>query len=219
MAILVEYTKEWNKAYKEQSKLIKKSLGKSCVGTYHIGSTAIPGAPAKPVIDIMVVLKDVEAAKQLVALGYVDQGDGTYLLQESVISYMAYCVDANDHDTIDAHMGILGKHRASKKDTQAWSEQKQAWAQQFANDPQGYEDAKKAYFEQIAPEAREKNRREQKLGTYMAIGMCLGMSIGVALGSAMGNISVGMCLGMGVGMCLGVALGANQSKNDGNKNK
>ena len=46
-----------------------------------------------------------------------------------------------------------------------------------------YEDAKKAYFEQIAPEAREKNRNDQKLGTSLAIGMCLGMGIGVVLGS------------------------------------
>jgi F0F1-type ATP synthase assembly protein I len=167
----------------------------------------------------MVLLKDVEAAKQLVALGYVESDDGTYTLQEPTISYKAYCVDMNDHDAIDAHMGILGKHRASKKDTQAWIELKQSWAQQFADDPQGYEDAKKAYFEQIAPEAREKNRREQKLGSSMAIGMCLGMGIGVALGSAMGNIGVGMCIGISVGMCLGLALGAAQTKKDGDKHE
>jgi GrpB-like predicted nucleotidyltransferase (UPF0157 family) len=212
MAILVEYSKEWNKAYRDQSKLIKKTVGKPCVGTYHIGSTAIPGVPAQPVIDIMVLLKDVEAAKQLVALGYVESDDGTYTLQEPTISYKAYCVDMNDHDAIDAHMGILGKHRASKKDTQAWIELKQSWAQQFADDVQGYENAKNAYFEQIAPEAREKNQNDQKLGSSIAIGMCLGMGIGVALGSAMGNIGLGMCLGSGIGMCLGVALGSHKSE-------
>lgn len=219
MAILVEYNKDWSKLYKQQAKLIKKTLGKPFVGTYHIGSTAIPGVPAKPVIDIMVLLKDIEAAKQLVALGYIESSDGTYTLQESAISYKAYCVDANDHDAIDAHMGILGKHRASKKDTQAWIEQKQVWAQQFGDDEQAYEDAKKAYFEQIAPEAREKNRSDQKLGSSMAIGMCLGMGIGVALGSAMGNIGVGMCIGISVGMCLGLALGAAQTKKDGDKHE
>ena len=217
MAILANYRKEWNRAYKEQSKLIKKALGKPCVGTHHIGSTAIPGVPAQPVIDIMVLLKDVEAAKKLVALGYVENGDGTYTLHQSELSYKAYCMDVNDHDTIDAHMGILGKHRASKKDTQAWIEQKQAWAQQFADDPQGYEDAKKAYFEQIAPEAREKNRNDQKLGTSLAIGMCLGMGIGVALGSAMGNIGLGMCLGSGIGMCFGLALGSSQKNQPNDK--
>ena len=217
MAILVEYNKDWSKLYKQQAKLIKKTVGKPYVGTYHIGSTAIPGVPAQPVIDIMVLLKDVEAAKQLVALGYVENGDGTYTLHQSELSYKAYCVDANDHDTIDAHIGILGKHRASKKDTQAWIEQKQAWAQQFADDPQGYEDAKKAYFEQIAPEAREKNRNDQKLGTSLAIGMCLGMGIGVALGSAMGNIGLGMCLGSGIGMCLGLALGSSQKNQPNDK--
>ncbi len=214
MAILVEYNKDWSKLYKEQAKLIKKTIGKSCVATQHIGSTAIPDAPARPVIDILLLLKNTETAQQLAALGYSDNGDGTYLLQGDTVSYLVYCADLNDHDTIDTHMGLLNHLRTSKKSIQDWSEQKQAWAEQFANDAQGYESAKKAYFEQIAPGARDKQRHDQKLGSSLAIGMCLGCGVGMCFGVAMNNIGVGMCIGMSVGMCLGLALGHANDKTD-----
>ena len=219
MAILVEHSKDWSKLYRAEAKRIKKAFGLKCYNTHHIGSTAIPGAPARPVIDILLLLKNTETAQQLAALGYSDNGDGTYLLQGDTVSYLVYCVDLNDHDTIDAHMGILGKHRASKRDTQEWIEQKQIWAQKFANDPQGYEIAKKAYFEQIAPEAREKNRLDQKLGSSIAIGMCLGMGIGTAMGVVFDNIGIGMCLGVSVGMCLGLALGSQKDKSNDKEQK
>ena len=140
--------------------------------------------------------------------------DGTYLLQGDTVSYQVYCVDANDHDTIDAHVGILNQFRSSKQAIQAWAELKKAWAEQFSNDPQGYEDAKKAYFEQISPAAREKTRHDQKLGSSLAIGMCLGCGVGMCFGVALNNIGVGMCIGMSIGMCLGLALGRSNDKTD-----
>ncbi len=214
MAILVEHNREWHELYKAQAKLIKKALRKACVATEHIGSTAIPGVPSRPVVDILVLIKDPDAAMQLCTLGYKDNGNGTYLLQGNDVSYLAYCVHINDHDTIDTHMGLLNHFRASKKISWEWAEQKKAWAEQFKDDPQSYEEAKQTYFEQIAPAVREKNRQDQKLGSSIAIGMCLGMGIGTALGAAFDNIGIGMCIGISIGMCLGVALGSHQNKSN-----
>lgn len=212
MGYLVEHDKEWGKLYRTQAKLIRKTLGKACIATEHIGSTAIAGVPARPIIDILVICKDTDACNRLDTLGYKSDDNGTYILQGDTVGFCARCVNANDHDTIDACMGILNQFRASKQATQAWADQKQAWAQQFKDDPQGYEDAKKAYFEQISPAARDKNRQDQKLGSSLAIGMCLGMGIGTAIGAAFDNIGIGMCIGTSLGMCLGVALGSHHSK-------
>ena len=214
MAILVEYNKNWSKLYKEQVKQIKKTLGKACVATYHIGSTAIADVPSKPVIDILVLLKDVNATAKLAEIGYTACGESTYLLQAEGIAYQAFCVDYSDRDKMDTYYGIFAAHRASKKDKQAWIEKKQAWATKFADDPQGYEDAKQAYFTEIAPAAREKNRRDQKTGTSAAIGMCLGCGVGMCFGVALDNIAIGMCIGLSVGMCLGLALGWANDKTD-----
>lgn len=214
MAILVEYQKEWHKLYKAQTKLILKAIGKPCSAFYHIGSTAISGVPSRPMIDMLIIFKDITAAEQLCSLGYEKISEGVYTLQGDDIGYRAYCTSVGDTDTIDSYIGIHNIHHAAPK---TWAAQKQAWAQQFGDDVQGYEDAKKAYFAQLAPEAREKKRRDDKLGTSLAIGMCLGMSIGTAIGAALGNMTTGMCLGVGVGMCFGIALGAGGSNQQDKK--
>ena len=214
MEILVEYQKEWRKLFKAQSKLIGTTLGKPCQEIYHIGSTAIANVPSQPIIDMLVVLKDLQAAEQLCTLGYESKGNGVYVLQGDGIAYQAFCVQADDKDTFDAYIGIHNIHHAAPK---AWIAQKQAWTQQFGDDVQGYEEAKKAYFEQLAPEAREKKRRDEKVGTSLAIGMCLGMSIGMAIGTALGHTATGMCIGMSVGMCLGLALGSGGSSKKSDK--
>lgn len=214
MEILVEYQKEWRKLFKAQSKLIGTTLGKPCQEIYHIGSTAIANVPSQPVIDMLVVLKDLQAAEQLCTLGYESRGNGVYFLQGDGIAYQAFCVQADDKDTFDAYIGIHNIHHAAPK---TWIAQKQAWVQQFGDDEQGYEQAKKAYFEQLAPEAREKKRRDEKVGTSLAIGMCLGMSIGMAIGTALGNTATGMCIGMSVGMCFGLALSSAGSSKKSDK--
>ena len=58
---VVDYRPEWEKEYKEESKKIKQALGKNCVSIEHIGSTAVKGMKAKPVIDIMPVVKKLSA--------------------------------------------------------------------------------------------------------------------------------------------------------------
>lgn len=214
MAILVEYQKEWHKLFKAQSKLIGQTLGKPCREIYHIGSTAIANVPSQPIIDMLVVLKDLQAAEQLCTLGYESKGNGVYFLQSDGIAYQAFCTQTDDKDTFDAYIGIHNIHHAAPK---AWIAQKQAWAQQFGDDVQGYENAKKAYFEQLAPEAREKKRRDEKVGTSLAIGMCLGMSVGMAIGTALGHTATGMCIGMSVGMCFGLALGSAGSSKKSDK--
>ncbi len=214
MAILVEYRKEWRKLFKEQSKLIGTTLGKPCEEIYHVGSTDIANVPSQPIIDMLIILKDITAAEQLCTLGYESRGNGVYFLQGDGIAYQAFCAQTNDKDTFDAYIGIHNVHHAAPK---AWAAQKQAWVQQFGDDEQGYEDAKKAYFEQLTPEARDKQRHNQKRGTSLAIGMCLGMSIGTAIGAALGNMATGMCLGTGIGMCLGIALGAGGSSKKSDK--
>ncbi len=55
---LVPYDSNWPIQFEEEAVLIKKILGNNCQEVGHIGSTAIPGIYAKPVIDILVVVKD-----------------------------------------------------------------------------------------------------------------------------------------------------------------
>ncbi|MFH1832429.1 MAG: GrpB family protein [bacterium] len=58
---LVEHNPEWKYAYAIEAEKIKDILGAQLLEIHHIGSTAIPGLIAKPIIDILVVVKDIKA--------------------------------------------------------------------------------------------------------------------------------------------------------------
>ena len=71
---LFPYNPKWEKLFEKEKQLLKKTFGDTIIGIEHIGSTAIPGVPAKPIIDIDVGVESLEIArsmkKQFEKLGY-----------------------------------------------------------------------------------------------------------------------------------------------------
>ena len=71
---MVDYDPRWPLRYQRERDRIAAALGENAVAIEHVGGTAVPGLPAKPVIDIMVGVPDIERAGQAVAglinLGY-----------------------------------------------------------------------------------------------------------------------------------------------------
>jgi GrpB-like predicted nucleotidyltransferase (UPF0157 family) len=71
---VVAYDPSWPQRYERERDRIAAALGEGAVAVEHVGGTAVPGLPAKPVIDIMVGVPDIERAGQAVAglinLGY-----------------------------------------------------------------------------------------------------------------------------------------------------
>ena len=53
---LCDYTEEWVVEYENESEKIMELVGRYVSGIYHIGSTAVPGLKAKPIIDIAIEL-------------------------------------------------------------------------------------------------------------------------------------------------------------------
>jgi len=76
---VVSYNPNWKDMCKEESEKIKNILNDIIVDIHHIGSTAIPGIKAKPVIDILVEVKDIGAVDQynnkMEELGYEVMGE------------------------------------------------------------------------------------------------------------------------------------------------
>ena len=57
---IVEWKEEWGKTFKEDAKLLQKTLGGLVQDVQHIGSTSIPGLIAKPYVDILMVVTSLD---------------------------------------------------------------------------------------------------------------------------------------------------------------
>lgn len=54
---LVPWTEQWEIEFKEEERKIRSEINDSILATHHIGSTAIQGLSAKPIIDIAIEIK------------------------------------------------------------------------------------------------------------------------------------------------------------------
>ncbi|BCL78360.1 GrpB family protein [Ktedonobacteria bacterium brp13] len=64
--IIAEYNPEWPRLFEEERAGIQEQIGTYLDDIQHIGSTAVPGLGAKPIIDIMVVIPRIEAVASCV---------------------------------------------------------------------------------------------------------------------------------------------------------
>jgi GrpB-like predicted nucleotidyltransferase (UPF0157 family) len=55
---IVDYQSLWPEKFREHEKAIAEALGAASLRIEHIGSTSVPGLAAKPIVDILVVVRD-----------------------------------------------------------------------------------------------------------------------------------------------------------------
>lgn len=75
---LLPYNKKWAELFEREKRKLNEKLGDLVIDIQHVGSTAIPAVPAKPIIDIAVGVHSTKDVKKLVKplkeLGYKDAG-------------------------------------------------------------------------------------------------------------------------------------------------
>ncbi len=73
--VLVDYDPAWPVLFAREKDRIRSVLGAKALAIDHVGSTSVPGLPAKPVIDILLVVESSTDEKSylpaLEAAGYV----------------------------------------------------------------------------------------------------------------------------------------------------
>ncbi|OGT62778.1 MAG: GNAT family N-acetyltransferase [Gammaproteobacteria bacterium RIFCSPHIGHO2_12_FULL_45_12] len=98
---VVSHRNEWSSMFEAEAKLIKQALGDNCITVHHIGSTAVPGLAAKPIIDILPVVKNIVQVDQSNAamekLGYVAKGEFGMLFRR-------YFQKGGDNRTYNVHV-------------------------------------------------------------------------------------------------------------------
>jgi len=84
---VVDYDPAWALLFEAEAQAIRRAAGDLSLKIEHVGSTVVPGLPAKPIVDIAIAVQTrdpiPDLARRLTVMGYTDRGDkgdGGYIL-------------------------------------------------------------------------------------------------------------------------------------------
>ena len=156
--IVVDYDPAWPQLFEQLRDRVVAALGDLVVAVEHVGSTAVPGLPAKPIIDLDVVIPaiaDLPAAiERLATLGYVHRGDLGITGREAFSRppdtpphHLYVC--ARDSAELRRHLLFRDYLRAHPEDARAYGALKRQLAARFRDDREAYTEAKTAFVADI----------------------------------------------------------------------
>lgn len=72
--VVVPYDPRWPSLFEQNARQLAETLGSAILGVHHVGSTAVPGLCAKPILDVLVTIPEFDRGTDLVpglrSLGY-----------------------------------------------------------------------------------------------------------------------------------------------------
>jgi GrpB-like predicted nucleotidyltransferase (UPF0157 family) len=141
---------------------LKTALTDAALAIEHVGSTAVPGLSAKPILDIAVGLRpDIEketVAGRLEALGFIYRGESE---EDDGLNLMFGWEDSPRHRIVNLHavtyngprwreyVVFRDRLRADSKARDAYAKLKQDLAREFPNDRNAYIAGKITFIAQI----------------------------------------------------------------------
>jgi GrpB-like predicted nucleotidyltransferase (UPF0157 family) len=160
---IAPYDPAWPAAFEHERELLAEAIGRWVTGgIHHVGSTAVPGLDAKPVIDILVGVADLLSARAcfdpLAALGYEH---ASYRAQEM----HWFCKPSRSRRTHHLHLVPTGSPRyrdelafrdalrAEEELAGEYAALKRALAEAHEHDREGYTEAKSPFVERVLAHA------------------------------------------------------------------
>ncbi len=156
---VVPYNPIWPSLYRKEAGLVAAIFAGDLILSHHIGSTAIPGIKAKPVIDILIEVRDIETVKSyneaMIALGYELRGEngipGRRYFKKANRSIHTHHLHTFQlgHPKIERHLNFRDYLRVNPKRTRAYSHLKEELAQKHKFDSIAYTKGKSNFVSKI----------------------------------------------------------------------
>ena len=144
---VVDYDPQWAHIFEEHRQRIQSALTTVPVDIHHIGSTSVPGLPAKPIIDIAVAVDDITAEEDylapLLAAGYLlrVREPAHRLVRTPELDVHVHILEKGD-PAITRYLVFRDRLRSDTADRELYAETKQALIRQGFDDMNAYSDAK-----------------------------------------------------------------------------
>lgn len=161
--IVAEYNPLWTKMFEAEAMKIGNILGENCIEIHHIGSTSVVGLAAKPIIDIMPIvynLEDVDkVATEFEKIGYEYMGEfgisGRRYLRKGgdERTHQIHIFSVKSEYDIERHLAVRDYLRSHPAVCEQYSGLKKELANKYPYDIEGYCDGKEEFVKQLEREA------------------------------------------------------------------
>jgi len=168
--VLAPHSTAWGPAFEREASAIREALSDLSIELHHVGSTAIPGIVAKPVIDMLGIVPAVEeldvcvhrlAALEYEALGEFGIPGRRYFRRDGpdgarTHQLHAFAVDSPE---IQRHLDFRDYLRAFPAEAAAYATLKQGLARRCGDDMHAYSDGKSEFISVIERRAAARRLR------------------------------------------------------------
>ncbi|MDV2995882.1 MAG: hypothetical protein N4J56_005536 [Chroococcidiopsis sp. SAG 2025] len=165
--VIVEYDRKWVELFEQEAIYLRNLLGKaSILRIEHFGSTAIPGMPAKPIIDILVEIPSFDRIQQEALPKLVDAGYEYLWRSDRPPGYMMFVKRSSDGKrTHHIHMATAGNTLWERlyfrnylcshpEEATRYARLKRDLSQKFPGDREAYTNGKSEYVHLITTKAK-----------------------------------------------------------------
>ena len=175
VTLVEKYNPEWPNWFEEIKTYLGEKVSKACLRIEHVGSTAIPGMTAKPIIDLTIVIKSErfsEIKSLLEERGYYHEGDKgikdreTFDLVDEKIKkslpkhHLYVCPEHSE--ALKRHIAFRDYLKENKPDARRLSRLNRALAEKYNNDKYPYMDGKAALCQEITEKALAYQEKARK---------------------------------------------------------
>jgi GrpB-like predicted nucleotidyltransferase (UPF0157 family) len=156
--VVVDYDPAWPATFRRVRERVAAALGPLALAVEHVGSTAVPGLAAKPIVDLDVVIADrgdlPEVVRRLRPLGYHHQGDLGVPGREAFTTpagwpaHHLYVCAAGSRPLL-LHLAFRDALRADASTAVAYADLKRALAVRHGHHRAAYTEAKSDFIERV----------------------------------------------------------------------
>jgi len=155
---VVTYDPKWKEDYLKEIEKIMLVLNDEIIDIYHIGSTSIKGIYAKPIIDILIGVSDINNIDkyngEMEKLGYICKGEygieGRRFFMKGLYNRTHHIhVFKSGNPEISRHLNFRDYMNEHPSDARSYGELKRELAIKFKYDIDGYCDGKDDFIKDI----------------------------------------------------------------------
>ena len=150
---------EWARLFEIEKQLLLKTFGNRIIAIEHVGSTAIPGVPAKPLIDMNVAVSSLsdeyieEGVAPLENLGYhyMHKFPDRHFFAKGSEERRTHHLNLVEPDSDEWRNSILFRDymRRNKRACEEYAALKEKLAERFSEDRASYTKAKEEFIQKI----------------------------------------------------------------------